>query len=120
MKDQAGKLEILRLGSDAYNFGLRIDPIVWLCYEGQQILSWKSPALTLGAGVALTFVIMNLKIAIFIAAACLVFGKNALLKRIQQINKKKDIRKRLLIPRENYVFLQTCMKTYNELFEKVH
>lgn len=76
--------------------------------------------MTIGAAIAITFVIMNLKIAILIAAACLVFGKNALLKRIEQINKKKDIHKRLLIPKDNYIFLQSCMKTYNELFEKVH
>jgi len=46
------------------------------------ILSWRSPSLTIGCGVVLTLIVMNLKLSLFAAALFLMFGKNVLIKKI--------------------------------------
>lgn len=75
-------MEILKLGSIAYNFSQRLDPVIWIINELVGILSWQSPSLTIGCGVALTLIVMNLKLSLFAAALFLIFGKNILIKKI--------------------------------------
>lgn len=82
MKNTEGKLEILKLGSNAYNFSQRLDPVIWIINELEEIVSWRSPSLTIGFGVLLTVVIMNLKLSIFAGTLFLIFGKNILIKKI--------------------------------------
>jgi len=33
MKNSEGKLEILKLGADAYHFSQRLDPVIWILKE---------------------------------------------------------------------------------------
>jgi hypothetical protein len=108
------------LGSSVYQFSQRLDPIIWLVHEAEEIILWKSPSLTVVCGVALTLFIMNLKLSLLIAAIFLIFGKNFLIKYLEKINKKKNVQKRIWIPKENMQFLHGCMANFNVMYEKVH
>jgi hypothetical protein len=56
--------------------------VIWIINELEEIVSWRSPSLTIGFGVLLTVVIMNLKLSIFAGTLFLIFGKNILIKKI--------------------------------------
>lgn len=75
-------MEILKLGSNAYNFSQRLDPVIWVMNELGDIVSWRSPSLTIGCGVVLTLIVMNLKLSLLAGTLFLVFGKNVLIKKI--------------------------------------
>jgi hypothetical protein len=42
---------------------------------------------------------MNLKLSLLLAALFLIFGKNILIKKIEKISKKKNVHKRIFVPK---------------------
>lgn len=76
------------------------------------MVSWKNGYKTVGVGILLTFVIYNLKMAIFIAGLVLYFCKQYLFKRLEKMSKFKNLHKRVIVPEENAYFLQHGMDTY--------
>jgi hypothetical protein len=48
----------------------------------RDIIIWKSPSFTIGVGVILTLIILNLKISILLGGICLMFGKNRIIKYV--------------------------------------
>ncbi len=68
----------------------------------------------------MTLIVMNFKLSLFAGALFLIFGKNILIKKIEKINKKKNVHKRIFVPKENTVFMQTAMTTYTVVYEKIH
>lgn len=85
INEAIGKPEYLKLAVLMYHFCQRIDPLVVLYAEVHYILTWKNPLLTIGTGLLLSTIILNLKMALFIGAASLFLSRNLLFKKLSKL-----------------------------------
>jgi len=100
-----------------YNFANRLDPLIYLYQSVVELASWKNGYKTVGMGILLTFVIYNIKMAIFVGGLVLYFCKQYLFKRLEKMHKYKNQHKRMMVPEENIFFLQNGMDTYYLWYE---
>ena len=59
---------------------------------------WKYPYKTVSIGIALTLMVYNLKMAIFLAGLLLYFGRNYLFKRLVRLQSYERPGDRIIIP----------------------
>lgn len=112
LKEEAGKLEILRLGILVYEFAQRLDPLIFIYRAIVDIIIWKNPYKTVSMGIVLTLVIYNPKMTILLGALLLYFGKEFLFKKLEKLHSYKNCHKRLIVPEENAFFIQNSMDNY--------
>lgn len=97
------------MGILMYNFSQRLDPVVYLYTKMRYILLWKNPSLTLGIGVLLSLVLLNLKISILIGGIVLYACTDVIFKSMERLQRYKNKEKRLMVPEENAFLLQKLM-----------
>jgi hypothetical protein len=95
-----------------FNFAQRLDPLVYVYNNAIAILLWRSPLKTVGIGLLLTVGIYYIKTSILIGGVCLYFGKDLIFRKLSTIHKYKNFHKRLMVPKENALFLQNGMDNY--------
>lgn len=109
LNDQLGKPELLRMGILMYSFSQRLDPMVYLYTKMRYILLWKNPSLTLGIGIVVSLVLLNLKISILIGGIGLYACTDVIFKSMERLQRYKHKEKRLMVPEENAYLLQKLM-----------
>lgn len=109
LNDQLGKPELLRMGILMYSFSQRLDPMVYLYTKMRYILLWKNPLLTLGIGIIVSLVLLNLKISILIGGITLYACTDVIFKSMERLQRYKHKEKRLMVPEENAYLLQKLM-----------
>ena len=69
------------MGVLVYNFAQRLDPVVYSYAKVRYVLYWKNPMLTLGVGILLTLILLNLKMSILLGGVLLFCCRDILFKK---------------------------------------
>lgn len=106
LSSEEGKLELWKMGILMYNFAQRLDPALEIYHSTRSLLLWNKPWITFLFGVILSFAILYPTASVFFLSLFLMFGRQIFISHIQAYQRKKDVSKRVILPKENMVFLQ--------------
>ena len=106
------------MGGLYYNFVNRLDPLVKITNYLREICRWTNPVYTILFATASTLAILMPKFSIILLSLVIILSKDRLLRLGDKLSFNKS-RNRLIVPKENFIFLQSNMDFYCENYEHI-